>query len=247
MNDIVSETPKPVKTNPQPQKAKSIRRIGTITMGLSLIATGIVILARMINPEFDLIQVAKFSPVILICLGIEVLFAYFAGKGEKLKYDFLSGFVCLILITASLGLAAAEPVYNLYGPNRYRAEVIIENEITEQCSQRLSDLPVANIGVTVSIDRFDREYRTAEDLQPWDTIRLSIYFADSYESKEAFATQCREALDRLADYDVTFEAICFNDGERTLSQQEGREVYSLQVSGDVGRKLSAEELAKLIH
>ena len=247
MNDIVSEPPKPVNTNPQTPKTKSIRRIGTVTMGLALIATGIIILARMIDPEFDLIQVAKFSPVILICLGFEVLFAYFAGKGEKLKYDFLSGFVCLILISASLGLAAAEPVYNLYGPNRYRAEAVIENEITEQYSQRLSGLPVANINAAVSIDRFDRNYQSAVDLQPWDSASLSIYFADSYETKADFAIQCREALDRLADYDITFESIYLNDGERALSQQEGREVYRLQISGDTGRNLSADELAKLIY
>lgn len=247
MNEVISDAPKPVNTNPYSKKTNSARRIGTITMGLSLIAAGIVILAKMISPEFDLIQVAKFSPVILICLGIEVLFAYFAGKGEKLKYDFLSGFVCLVLIAASLGLAAVEPVYSLYGPPRYQAEAVIQNEIVKQCSERLAGLPVADIGATVSISRLDREYRSAANLQIWDVAQLSIYLTGSYESKEAFAIQCREVLDRLADYEVIFESIYINDGERELSQKEGREVYSLKVNGESGRNLPAEELVKLIY
>ncbi|MEG2053386.1 MAG: hypothetical protein RR052_00445 [Oscillospiraceae bacterium] len=76
------------------------RRVGTFTMGLSLIASGLVFLSILL---FDLkveqiLFIIKFSPLILISLGIEVLVYNIGFKYEKVKYDFVSMLVCLGLI-----------------------------------------------------------------------------------------------------------------------------------------------------
>ena len=83
------------------------RRVGTLTMGLCLIACGVILLLSVFFPAIDLSLVGKLSPGILVFLGIEILFAYFtAGDGAKLKYDFASGFYCFILICGTMCLMA---------------------------------------------------------------------------------------------------------------------------------------------
>ena len=49
------------------------RWIGSITLGITLIATGLVYLIEVFYPAFNVMGVLRFWPVILISLGIEVL------------------------------------------------------------------------------------------------------------------------------------------------------------------------------
>lgn len=51
----------------------TIRRVGTVTFGLTLVTTGILFLANLFYPAFDYLMVYRFWPLILIFLGIEVL------------------------------------------------------------------------------------------------------------------------------------------------------------------------------
>ncbi len=84
-------------------------------MGVSLIVTGALLLISMFYKEFDLVWVMKFAPVILVFLGIETLIAYFTNDGEKIKYDFLAGFYCFLLICTAFILTAATWCIQNYG------------------------------------------------------------------------------------------------------------------------------------
>lgn len=92
------------------------RRVGTVTMACALIAVGVLLIIGSFNQSISFLMMARLAPIILIVLGIEILFRYFVSKGEKLRYDFLSGFVCFILIIGSLGMAAIPEVWNQLGP-----------------------------------------------------------------------------------------------------------------------------------
>ncbi len=74
------------------------RRVGSVTMGLSLIVIGVLTLIGMFMPDFDFLFMAKLSPFIFISLGVEVLAAYFSKEKCEIKYDFMSGLTCFILI-----------------------------------------------------------------------------------------------------------------------------------------------------
>ncbi len=52
-----------------------VRRVGSITFGLTLIVMGILFLANLFFPEFNYLMIYRFWPIILILLGIEVLFS----------------------------------------------------------------------------------------------------------------------------------------------------------------------------
>ncbi len=51
----------------------TVRRVGSVTFGLTLVATGILFLANLFYPAFDYLTIYRFWPMILIVLGIEVL------------------------------------------------------------------------------------------------------------------------------------------------------------------------------
>lgn len=56
-----------------------IRRVGSVTFGTVLIATGILFLFHLFFPAFNYYLIYRFWPVILILLGLEVL----AGSRQK--------------------------------------------------------------------------------------------------------------------------------------------------------------------
>ncbi|UWG99285.1 DUF4097 domain-containing protein [Dehalobacter sp. DCM] len=87
-------------------------RVGTISMGILLIATGLLLLLSELNGINGARIIMRWWPVILIFLGIEVL-AYLAlskSNGEeqpKLKFDGLSIFLTIVIILVSSGVYAA--------------------------------------------------------------------------------------------------------------------------------------------
>ncbi|MBR5799882.1 MAG: hypothetical protein IKY23_07445 [Lachnospiraceae bacterium] len=55
------------------KKTVTIRRVGTVTFGLTLVTTGALFLANIFFPAFDYRMIYRFWPLILIVLGVEVL------------------------------------------------------------------------------------------------------------------------------------------------------------------------------
>ena len=92
-----------IKTNPPVENTtaeppKKVRRVGTIAFAVLLIAGGVLLLAQQFMPKANLLAVLKFSPAILIVLGIEVL-VYSAKPDVKLKFDWLGVLGCAFILT----------------------------------------------------------------------------------------------------------------------------------------------------
>lgn len=81
------------------------RRVGTFTLGVTLLAAGGLMLVSMFFPKADLNWVLKGSPIILILLGMETLIA--ARGGGKVKYDWAGMLLCFVLTGAALCMCAA--------------------------------------------------------------------------------------------------------------------------------------------
>ena len=81
------------------------RRVGTLTMGVVLVASGCAMLLGMFFPKLDLTFLLQLSPVILISLGLETLFA--ARGGGKVKYDWVGMILCCLLVCTAVCLYAA--------------------------------------------------------------------------------------------------------------------------------------------
>jgi len=81
------------------------RRAGTFTLGVVLIAAGILMAVSLFFPEVDLRWALQASPAILILLGSEILFA--SRDGAKVKYDWVGMLLCFLMVCTALCLYAA--------------------------------------------------------------------------------------------------------------------------------------------
>ena len=76
------------------------RRVGTFTFGAVLVICGALMLVSMFFPSLDLTLALQLSPLILVCLGVEVLLA--SRSGGKIRYDWVGMVLCFVLVTAAL-------------------------------------------------------------------------------------------------------------------------------------------------
>ena len=84
---------------PKAPESAPVRRVGTLTLGVCLIACGVLFLCYFFVPHFNWDLALKIAPAAgLILLGCEVL--YFAARPQRWKYDFLSVFLCIVLMAA---------------------------------------------------------------------------------------------------------------------------------------------------
>ena len=90
------------------------RRVGTVTLGLTLVTAGVLMLISLFWPEANLRGVVKLSPLILVSLGVEALLS--ARSGGAVKYDWVGMLLCFILTIAALGLYSVAWWFTYYGP-----------------------------------------------------------------------------------------------------------------------------------
>lgn len=85
------------------------RRVGTLTMGVSLIGAGILFVGHLVIPGvLTYYYIFKLWPVILILLGIEVLIANFKNKEEKIIYDGWAMFLMIVVLCLAATMAGCQ-------------------------------------------------------------------------------------------------------------------------------------------
>lgn len=134
-----------------PAARAPVRRVGSVTLGLALVATGLVITASLFWPGFDLLTAAKLAPLVLVALGAETLWAC-ARKGDaRLRFDLLSGFFAFLLICASLTVSLIPFAARYFGPERHAAERRFAGQIAEQLWQELKGEDILDCHVSVDL------------------------------------------------------------------------------------------------
>jgi len=81
-------------------------RVGTLSMGVLLIALGIIMLVSQILEVSVIEHIIKWWPIILIMIGLEILVYVFLSKQNetKVKFDVFSIIVISIMMIASVGV-----------------------------------------------------------------------------------------------------------------------------------------------
>ena len=92
------------------------RRVGTITLGTTLITFGILFLLNIFTGMVSYQFVMKLWPIIFIFLGTEVLVSYFLNKEEKFIYDVGAVFIIIALSFFAMGMAGIEFIIS-HAPN----------------------------------------------------------------------------------------------------------------------------------
>ncbi|NMM64766.1 hypothetical protein HBE96_19350 [Clostridium sp. P21] len=84
------------------------RKVGTLTLGVVFIVTGIIyLLINIFNLSIDF-AIIRFWPLVLISLGVEVLiYNHYSIKHDyKLRFDIISIFLIMVVLVFSFGLYA---------------------------------------------------------------------------------------------------------------------------------------------
>lgn len=107
------------------------RRVGTFTLGLSLILIGVLIPLCMFV-QHDFLLLFRLSPIVLVFLGVEVLYYAIRYKDGKLKYDGLSIFLVFLLTVGSLIASVCALVYtNAVAAEKY---ILSQQELVEEAA-----------------------------------------------------------------------------------------------------------------
>ncbi len=229
---------KPYRFPPVPR----VHRVGTLTMGFSLIATGIIALISTFYPGFDLTAAFKLSPVIFIFLGIEILIAYFFHKEERIRYDFLSGIVCFLLICGGLVLAALPTVWSYVGPEAQFAREQAEYEVENNIYQALQSIPSVE---SVSVDT-DLSYRVpftaGSDLEKLAArARIHVYanLSGPFADEKSFAEAGKTLLNQLNSLPYQFRSV-------TIEYSDESKRFDLNLSTPFQYQISVDKLTNLV-
>lgn len=244
-----------VPKNPPPAAAQAepVRRVGSVTLGVCLITAGIFFLAYHFLPNFDAPLVLKIVPAAgLVLLGCEVL--YYATRPQRGKYDFVSVFVCLVLMACCFGLTLLPLVWEQIDPdNQLVAQKLSDDyqrSVYEKFQQEAPEIRLKDMGCWVELYRYDGgEGKLTSDNT--ETLELNVWLQGPYDSAEAFAKDCRRLTNVAQQMEVQPKQIgffCrgFSDADRDLSSGSlaQKENYELYLNGTVQLDWTAEEMAK---
>lgn len=195
---------------------KKTRRVGTLAFALVLILAGVLLMVYQLVPRFNLLQIVKFSPIILVVLGIEML-VYSAKPDVLVKFDWLAMLgtaftLCVVGAAALLPLAVSE-----WGPARSSAISRIETEKVDALYSALTADPelkakTGYCGVNVW---FNHGAGGSYTLQSGDDCVLNTTLTGPYADAESFAVDCIGIMQLAADKDLGFTSYHFSSGEDT--------------------------------
>lgn len=218
----------PVFVSPAPQPAAPsapvIHRVGTFTLGLSMVGVGILTILALVFETFPIMTLLKFSPVILIVLGGEILFyAFFKRKG-RLKYDGLSIFICLILISGTLLTSALMPIAQKTS-ERFAALAVQNNVANRELTDKINGL--SSVESASFYLKGEGMYCNPFLDEPDSSLltRNIHVFLNNQSSKDTFADASMLVLDTL----MTTEYFANSCVSISANQETDGEVYSLQV------------------
>ena len=236
-----------------PQQEPPRRRVGSLTLGVCLIAAGIFFGCYYFVPGFDGQLVLKIAPAAgLVLLGCEVLF--FACRPGRWKYDFWSVLICLVLMGGCFCLSLLPVVWEEIGPERNQASMKLSQQYTADAYAQIRksdpDAPVKDISGNVYL--YTGAVKTLEDIDGGSGyVTLDVELSGSYGSAEQFAQACRSMTDAVQQCRPQPDTLIFawspdNDPEESLGTGTLQQVeqYTLKLVGIAQLDWTADQMAK---
>ena len=236
-----------------PGKQPPLRRVGSFTLGVCLIAAGIFFLLTYFVPGFPTQPVLRIVPAAgLVMLGGEVLF--FAARPGRWKYDFWSVLICLVLMAGCFGLSLLPVVWEEIGPERDQARMKLSQQYTADAYAQIRksdpDAPVKDISGNVYL--YTGAVKTLEDIDGGSGyVTLDVELSGSYGSAEQFAQACRSMTDAVQQCRPQPDTLIFawspdNDPEESLGTGTLQQVerYTLKLVGIAQLDWTADQMAK---
>ena len=238
---------------PQTAKPQPLRRVGSFTLGVCLIAAGIFFLLAYFVPGVDWKLTLKIAPAAgLILLGGEVLF--FAARPGRWKYDFWSVLICLVLMAGCFGLSLLPVVWDELGPERDQASMKLSQQYTADAYAQIKtaapEVRVKDIRGNAYL--YSSKTETLRDLDAGGGhLSLTVVLFGDYDSVQAFAQDCRRVTDAVQQCSALPDELRIawapdNDPEESLGTGTLQQVeqYTLELDGIAQLDWTAEQMAK---
>ena len=236
-----------------PGKQPPLRRVGSFTLGVCLIAAGIFFLLTYFVPGFPTQPVLRIVPAAgLVLLGGEVLF--FAARPGRWKYDFWSVLICLVLMGGCFGLSLLPVVWEEISPQRRQTELRLGQEYTAEAYDRIKtaapEVRVKDIRGNAYL--YSSKTETLRDLDAGDGhLSLTVELFGDYDSVQAFAQDCRRVTDAVQQCSALPDELRIawspdNDPEESLGTGTLQQVeqYTLELVGIAQLDWTADQMAK---
>ena len=236
-----------------PGKQPPLRRVGSFTLGVCLIAAGIFFLLTYFVPDFPTQPVLRIIPAAgLVMLGGEVLF--FAARPGRWKYDFWSVLICLVLMGGCFCLSLLPVVWEEISPQRRQTELRLGQEYTAEAYDRIKtaapEVRVKDIRGNAYL--YSSKTETLRDLDAGDGhLSLTVELFGDYDSVQAFAQDCRRVTDAVQQCSALPDELRIawspdNDPEESLGTGTLQQVeqYTLELVGIAQLDWTADQMAK---
>ena len=238
-----TKTAAPNAAEPAAPRPKKVRRVGTVAFALLLIAAGILLLVQQFVPDFDLLAIARFAPVLLIVLGVEML-VYSAKPDVKVKFDWLSVIGCAFILCIVGGASVLPYLWSVAGPARSDAQAYYNGRIRRETYQALNaDTDLKARINNLYVNTYFR-YRTDGDytLQDGDEVYLHVeLLPDTYADAETFAADCYAITQYLEQAGVPVTEYIFDS-----NAADNGNGYSLDFLSSFAEGLTADQLARRV-
>ena len=234
-------------------KQPPLRRVGSFTLGVCLIAAGTFFLLTYFVPGFPTQPVLRIVPAAgLVLLGGEVLF--FAARPGRWKYDFWSVLICLMLISGCFCLSLLPVVWEEISPQRRQTELRLGQEYTAEAYDRIKtaapEVRVKDIRGNAYL--YSSKTETLRDLDAGDGhLSLTVELFGDYDSVQAFAQDCRRVTDAVQQCSALPDELRIawspdNDPEESLGTGTLQQVeqYTLELVGIAQLDWTADQMAK---
>lgn len=191
--DAASRTPAQGNDGRRP-----VRRVGSVTLGLCLIAVGLCFLLYYFVPGFNWLLVVKVgAPLALVALGVEVIWC--ASHQDRWKYDFLAVLGCLVLMGGAFCLTLLPLFWENVDPSRRIQMDTLSEEYEENLYQALRG--------RVDLDYVDAYLETRAGVEVPQSLEelggagirfsLEVDLYGPYEKTEDFAADCAQVMEAV--------------------------------------------------
>lgn len=241
-----AEISAPPKVPAEPPK---VRRVGTFSLGITLVAIGAILLAAIFLPNLDIIGVLKFAPIVLIVLGVEILI-YAARPDVKIKYDGISIFLSILLVLACGAAGTFSWAWQAFGPEANAADYAVRQELEAKTESVLDEVPNArNMIHDYSLDtsystQYSHFLHTGQYLTGDDAVTLYVTMnLGVQKNAEEFVRDCKAIVDACEASDLNVNSYLFDVWQGDSETYEG-ELWSLSLDGWSAKADEATILAR---
>lgn len=158
-----------------------IKRVGTISMGIVLIAFGVILFLSQVNKFSALNMLLKIWPVILILMGLEVLWYRYMSKDEGIviKYDLFSIFTIFIILIVNIGIFTISESGLI---DRFQSMVVSSNyDMDKAVNEYIIDESINKIIIN---DANNLVIRSTKDNKISGISKTNVYAASKEEAYE---------------------------------------------------------------